>query len=218
MPATENADNFYFDPRMGMRMRKPQPPPRQGVARTSKCEDSEDEESACSRRKVMAGVSSRTIFNEAQCSAIEAKIEEIVFNATNGDYRASTVEESQLRTRYFFGEGHSRNPKDDSKLYPAGEVDPIPACIHDLVIGPIVEAGIVPRGFINSVILSDFAPGSFSRSQVHPSTLFDRPIIMASFLSETTLSFGSNIKQNPLRSSEPITSVSIQRGDVLGIG
>ena len=66
---------------------------------TPESSESEDEECATSRRKVIAGVTTRAVFDEAQCSAIEAKIEEVVFNATNSDLKPLTVEKGPLLTR-----------------------------------------------------------------------------------------------------------------------
>ena len=48
----------------------------------------------------------------------------------------------------------------NERLYPEGEVDPIPTWIHELVIKPIEEAGVVPE--------VNFPFFSFSKSNTDP--------------------------------------------------
>ena len=88
--------------------------------------------------------------------------------------------------RYFFGEGYiygqqlgslgARRPPGpgSERLYPRGECDPIPQWIFDLVVTPIEESGIVPRGFVNSAVINDYYPGGCIVSHVDPPKLFSR--------------------------------------------
>lgn len=60
------------------------------------------------------------------------------------------------------------------RLYPQGEVDPIPEWIDKMVIQPIVKAGIVPDGFVNSAVINDYQPGGCIVSHIDPIHIFDR--------------------------------------------
>lgn len=61
------------------------------------------------------------------------------------------------------------------KLYPSGEVDPIPDWIFDLIVDPIVKAGILPhRTQVNSAVINDYLPGGCIVSHIDPPQIFDR--------------------------------------------
>jgi alkylated DNA repair protein alkB family protein 5 len=60
------------------------------------------------------------------------------------------------------------------RLYPPGEVDPIPDWVDKLVIKPLVEANVVPEGFINSAVINDYQPGGCIVSHIDPIHIFDR--------------------------------------------
>jgi hypothetical protein len=82
--------------------------------------------------------------------------------------------------RYFFGEGYtygsqlSKRGPGMERLYPPGEVDPIPDWVHKLVIKPLVKANVVPEGFINSAVINDYQPGGCIVSHIDPIHIFDR--------------------------------------------
>lgn len=61
-----------------------------------------------------------------------------------------------------------------AKLYPKGEVDPIPSWIMDAVVRPIVQIGVIPKDFVNSVVITEYLPGGCLTSHIEPSHLFDR--------------------------------------------
>lgn len=71
------------------------------------------------------------------------------------------------------------------RLYPEGYVDPIPEWIKEMVIHPIEEAGLIPRGSVNSAVINDYQPGGCIVSHVDPIHIFDRYFIfgVSSFLS-----------------------------------
>ena len=47
----------------------------------------------------------------------------------------------------------------NERLFPAGEVDPIPQWVFDLVVRPIVRAGIISDDdFINSAVIEEYQP------------------------------------------------------------
>ena len=52
-----------------------------------------------------------------------------------GGFLPSTVDRAPLRTKYFFGHGYTYGGgAGQERLYPPGEVDPIPSWIQQLVI------------------------------------------------------------------------------------
>jgi alkylated DNA repair protein alkB family protein 5 len=83
-------------------------------------------------------------------------------------------------SRYFFGEGYIYGSQmktrgaGNEKLFPKGEVDPIPQWIFDLVVDPLVKAGIIPEGFVNSAVINDYQPGGCIVSHIDPKQIFDR--------------------------------------------
>ena len=101
--------------------------------------------------------------------------------------------------KYFFGEGYTyggqnqRRGEGNEKLYPEGEVDPIPEWITEQVIKPVEEMGLVQPGWINSAVINDYRPGGCIVSHIDPPQLFDRPIITVSFFSDSFLSFGCKV-------------------------
>uniref|UniRef100_A0A8C4NLN9 Uncharacterized protein n=1 Tax=Eptatretus burgeri TaxID=7764 RepID=A0A8C4NLN9_EPTBU len=83
-------------------------------------------------RKVQSGVFQARPFSESECERIEACIDDVVALAERGAYKARTVDRAPLRNKYFFGEGYTygsqlvkRGPGQE-RLYPHGQVDPIP--------------------------------------------------------------------------------------------
>ena len=62
----------------------------------------------------------------------------------------------------------------NEKLFPKGQVDEIPQWIFDLVVEPVVKAGIVPQGFINCAVINDYQPGGCIVSHIDPPQIFDR--------------------------------------------
>jgi len=76
------------------------------------------------------------------------------------------------------------------------------------------KAGVVETGFINSVVINDYAPGGCIVSHVDPRHIFERPILSASFFSDSALSFGCKFFFKPIRVTEPIVCLPINRGVV----
>jgi len=168
-------------------------------------------------------VSTRQLFDRSQCRQIERKIDDIVRLGKQGRYKKQTVDRAPLRTKYFFGEGYTyggqlktRGPGNE-RLYPKGEVDPIPDWIHELVIKPIEESSMVPKDWVNSAVVNDYLPGGCIVSHIDPPQLFDRPIITASFLSNSSLSFGCKFSFKPISVSSPLAQVPVSRGCVLSM-
>jgi alkylated DNA repair protein alkB family protein 5 len=171
-------------------------------------------------KQIHRGIQQRRLFDNEQCAAIEEKIDEVVQLADKGKYKPCTVDRAPLRNKYFFGEGYtygsqlSKRGPGMERLYPPGEVDPIPEWVHKLVIKPLVEANVVPEGFINSAVINDYQPGGCIVSHIDPIHIFDRPIISVSFMSDSALSFGCKFSFKPIRVSKPILCLPLSRGCV----
>lgn len=171
-------------------------------------------------QKVHQGITQRVLFDREECSEIEAKINEIVENAEKGRYREKTVDRAPLRVKYFFGEGYtygkqmSEKGPGQERLYAHGVVDDIPEWIYEMVVKKIVEAGIIPKNFVNSAVINDYQPGGCIVSHIDPSHIFDRPIVSASFFSASSLCFGCKFSFKPIRTTRPVLSLPIARGCV----
>ncbi|XP_046989144.1 RNA demethylase ALKBH5-like [Schistocerca americana] len=171
-------------------------------------------------KQIHTGIQQRRLFDNDQCTAIENKIDEVVELADKGKYKPCTVDRAPLRNKYFFGEGYtygsqlSKRGPGMERLYPQGEVDPIPDWVHNMVIEPLVKAGIVPDGFINSAVINDYQPGGCIVSHIDPIHIFDRPIVSVSFMSDSALSFGCKFSFKPIRVSKPILCLPLSRGCV----
>ena len=155
-------------------------------------------------QKILSSVKTTQLFHAKDCEEIEKHIDDMVQIGKRGVYKKYTVDRAPLRTKYFFGEGYTyggqlktRGPGNE-RLYPKGEVDPIPDWIHDLVIRPIEKKGIIPKNWVNSAVVNDYLPGGCIVSHIDPPHLFDRPIITASFLSDSSLSFGCKFQFKPI--------------------
>ncbi|XP_063240243.1 RNA demethylase ALKBH5-like isoform X2 [Bacillus rossius redtenbacheri] len=171
-------------------------------------------------KRIHTGIQQRRLFDGEQCALIERKIDEVVTLADRGEYKPCTVDRAPLRNKYFFGEGYtygsqlSKRGPGMERLYPPGEVDPIPDWVRELVIKPLVGANIVPDGFINSAVINDYQPGGCIVSHIDPIHIFDRPIISVSFMSDSALSFGCKFSFKPIRVSKPILCLPLSRGCV----
>uniref|UniRef100_UPI00358E1AEA RNA demethylase ALKBH5 n=1 Tax=Myxine glutinosa TaxID=7769 RepID=UPI00358E1AEA len=193
----------------------------------SEGEEDEDEETGVESpgadevaRKVQSGVLQARPFTNSECERIEACIDDVVALAERGAYKVRTVDRAPLRNKYFFGEGYTygsqlvkRGPGQE-RLYPRGEVDPIPQWIYDLVIRRLEERRIVAKGFVNSAVINDYLPGGCIVSHVDPIHIFDRPIVSVSFFSDSALSFGCKFSFRPIRVSKPVLSLPIAQGCV----
>lgn len=51
----------------------------------------------------------------------------------------------------------------------------------------------MPLGWINSAVVNDYQPGGCIVSHIDPPHLFSRPIVTASFFSDSKLSFGCKV-------------------------
>ena len=99
-----------------------------------------------------------------------------------------------------------------------GTVDDVPQWIYRLVVNHLVEANIVPKGFVNCAVINDYQAGGCIVSHIDPPHIFDRPIITVNFFSDSALCFGCKFAFKPMRTSEPVYSVPLLRGGVTCIG
>jgi len=171
-------------------------------------------------QKTQKGIIQRRLFSEEECEAIEKKIDDVVKIANRGVYKEHTVDRAPLRNKYFFGEGYTYGSQLEKKgpgmerLYPKGQVDDIPGWIDELVVKPIVKAGLIPEGFFNSAVINDYMPGGCIVSHIDPPHIFDRPIVSVSFYSDSALSFGCKFSFKPIRTSKPVLVLPVDRGCV----
>ena len=189
-------------------------------ARRNSCESYDENGDATELQKIHQGITQRVLFDLDACLKIEKRIDEVVENGEKGHYREKTVDRAPLRNKYFFGEGYTYGKQmaekgpGQERLYARGVVDDIPQWIFDMVEKKIVEAGIVPKNFINSAVINDYQPGGCIVSHIDPGHIFDRPIVSASFFSASSLCFGCKFTFKPIRTSPPVLSLPISRGCV----
>ena len=187
----------------------------------SRCQD-EDEDSKVSYEKdrILSDIEQYKFFRQEEIADIEDKINDVVRKADKGCFKSRTVDRAPLRVKYFFGEGYTygkqmsgRGPGQE-KLFPKGEIDEIPQWVKTLVIKPLVKHGIVPKDFVDSVVINDYQQGGCIVSHVDPLHIFERPIISVSFFSKSALSFGCKFSFNPIRTTDPIVSIPLDIGCV----
>lgn len=158
-----------------------------------------------------------TFFSESACGRVEACIEGTAQLAAQKFFRCPrTVDKTPYRTKYFFGYGYTYGKGREegvNELLPEGSVDPIPTWILHTVVAPLVARGVIPHGFINSVVINDYFTGGSIVAHIDPPTLFERPIVTVSFFGDASLVFGASF--DPLRKTPPVHSQYLPRGSVL---
>lgn len=173
--------------------------------------------------RIEAGIKQLLLFGEDECATVERKIDEVVKKANSGDYKTQTVDRTPLRCKYFFGEGYTYGSQltqkgpGQERLYDKGMVDDVPKWIYRLVVDRLVDAKVVPKGFVNCAVINDYQPGGCIVSHIDPPHIFDRPIITVNFFSDSALCFGCKFAFKPMRTSKPVYSVPLLRGAVTTI-
>mmetsp|Transcript_8955 Transcript_8955/g.20833 ORF Transcript_8955/g.20833 Transcript_8955/m.20833 type:complete len:371 (+) Transcript_8955:49-1161(+) len=155
-------------------------------------------------------------FEAKACNAIESCIDEMAaLAAAGGLCGPKTVDRTPLRTKYFFGKGYTygQGRRGSEELLPEGEVDPIPEWMRDLLVKPLEEAGILERGWVDSVVMNDYRSGSSIVAHVDPPSLFERPVVTVSFFCKAYLVFGASF--DPCRRKQPVHRELLERGSVL---
>ena len=165
----------------------------------------------------------RGFFDDSMCRKIEKKIDQIAEKAKCGLYKQKTYDKAPLRNKYFFGEGYTYGKQMEQKgpgqerLHKKGDVDEIPNWIKKHVIQKIYDKKIVPEGWINSAVINEYFPGGCIVSHIDPIHIFDRPILSISFNSKSFLSFGCKFSFNPIRTTEPVLALPLDRGCLTSI-
>ena len=165
----------------------------------------------------------RGFFDDSMCRKIEKKIDQIAEKAKCGLYKQKTYDKAPLRNKYFFGEGYTYGKQMEQKgpgqerLHKKGDVDEIPNWIKKHVIQRIYDKKIVPEGWINSAVINEYFPGGCIVSHIDPIHIFDRPIMSISFNSKSFLSFGCKFSFNPIRTTEPVLALPLDRGCLTSI-
>lgn len=156
------------------------------------------------------------IFGEHECQRIEEFVDVTAMRAATGQFRGQyTVDATPHRTKYFFGNGYTygHGKRGNEELLPVGAVDPIPVWIEQFVVQPLVEQGIVSKGWIDSVVMNDYQYKGQIVAHVDPPQLFERPILTASFFCPAQLVFGASF--DPERTQPPVYVQPLPRGSVL---
>merc|ERR1712032_188126 len=81
------------------------------------------------------------------------------------------------------------------------------------LVRPLEERGVVPPGWIDSVVMNEYYVGSSIVGHVDPPQLFARPIVTASFFCPARLVFGASF--DPERRVPPVFSQYLPPGCVL---
>lgn len=155
-------------------------------------------------------------YGSQECDQIEAWLDEMVLRGEAGLFEAPrTVDVVSHRTKYFFGNGYTygQGCQGKEELLPLGSVDAIPLWLTTLVIQPLVSKGILPHGWVDSVVVNDYRSGGSIVSHVDPLHLFARPILTATFFCPAKLVFGASF--DPARTVPPAYSQMLPRGSVL---
>jgi len=155
-------------------------------------------------------------WNPQQCAQIEAWIDDTCWRGAAGLLPgANTVDTTPCRTKYFFGNGYTygRGLRGREALLPLGSVCPIPDWLQHLVIAPLESRGMIPPGWVDSVVMNDYRTGSSIVAHVDPPRLFARPILTASFFEPARLVFGASF--DPERKTPPAYAQFLTRGSVL---
>jgi len=156
------------------------------------------------------------LYSEAECQQIEGFVDATAERAASGKFSGDrTVNPTPKRTKYFFGCGYTYGAgnKGKEELLPLGQVDPIPAWVQHFVILPLVQRGVVPQGWIDSVVMNDYQAGGSIVAHVDPLRLFERPILSTSFFCPARLVFGASF--DPERKQAPVYMQPLTRGSVL---
>ncbi|XP_072402277.1 RNA demethylase ALKBH5-like [Diabrotica undecimpunctata] len=174
-------------------------------------------------QKLQNSIRQYFVFSDDKIKTFEAYVNEIVKKARNGMLKISTVDVTPLRNKYFFGERYTYGSQNSQsgigreKLFPKNSVDPIPSWITVNIINPLIEAKILPKNFVNSVVINDYRPGGCIVSHIDPPHIFDRPIVSLSLFSDSCLCFGCKFKYKPLRCSTPLFELAMPRGVITSI-
>lgn len=153
-----------------------------------------------------------------ECQNIENWINSTETRANLGLLRGErTLDKTPHRSKYFFGHGYTygQGMRGREELLPLGMVDEIPDWMFKYLIRPLEERGVVPEGWIDSVVMNDYRPGSSIVAHVDPPRLFARPILTATFFCSARLVFGASF--DVARTTPPAYTQLLERGCLLAL-
>jgi len=165
------------------------------------------------------------LFSPGECEELEMLIDKVTVDAERGLFKEHTVDLTPMRNKYFFGFAYTYGAQKDfagargiEAIWPPEDTSPIPAWIQEKVISRLEARKVVPKGWINSATINDYAPGGCIVSHIDPPHLFDRPIISVSFFSDCNLVFGTTFSfpkeaGNNIEASTPVLVHSCLRGN-----
>lgn len=146
------------------------------------------------------------VFTAAEVAAIEAACDGLDAHASDGllpdscFHRTSTKGGMAKRTKYFFGARYSwtREQLAQPNARIAGgvrvDVPPLPRCLRELAEAPLVAAGLVPPGFVDSIACNMYHDGSEGlQSHFDDAARFSQPIFSLRLFSDCRLSFGTQL-------------------------
>eukprot|EP00931_Biecheleriopsis_adriatica_P086602 TRINITY_DN61233_c0_g1_i1.p1 TRINITY_DN61233_c0_g1~~TRINITY_DN61233_c0_g1_i1.p1 ORF type:complete len:739 (+),score=156.26 TRINITY_DN61233_c0_g1_i1:57-2273(+) len=166
------------------------------------------------------------LLDESTCTQVEELIDQVVVDAEKGLLKEKSVDLTAMRNKYFFGFAYTYGAQREhpgakgiEAVWPPSETEPVPQWIKEMLIVPLEKRGIVPKGWINSATINDYAAGGCIVSHIDPPHLFDRPIIGVNFFSDCNLVFGTSFSFPKeavagISCSTPIYVHACQRGHV----
>mmetsp|Transcript_5613 Transcript_5613/g.9367 ORF Transcript_5613/g.9367 Transcript_5613/m.9367 type:complete len:554 (-) Transcript_5613:147-1808(-) len=158
------------------------------------------------------------LFTSTECEELEALIEKVVIDAQRGLFKPHSVDLTPMRNKYFFGFAYTYGAQKEhpgahgvEAVWPPEDTSPIPAWIHEKIISKLEARRVVPKGWINSATINDYAPGGCIVSHIDPPWLFDRPIIGLNLFSDCNLVFGTKFSFPHEADIETTTPVLVHR-------
>lgn len=169
-------------------------------------------------RLTLESVGTLQLFSPSECEEIEALIEQVVIDARRGLFKERTVDLTPMRNKYFFGFAYTYGAQREhpgahgvEAVWPPEETSEVPAWIQEKLIAKLEARRAVPKGWINSAVINDYAAGGCIVSHIDPPHLFDRPIFSVSFFSDCNLVFGTRFAFPHEADIETTTPVLVHR-------
>lgn len=166
-------------------------------------------------RRTKESVHSHALFTQQECERLEELIDQVVVDAEHGKFKKRTVDLTPMRNKYFFGFAYTYGAQKEhpgarglEAVWPPEETSEIPAWIREALVARLEAKRIVPKGWINSATINDYAAGGCIVSHIDPPHLFDRPIVSVSFFSDCNLVFGTKF-EFPREAHHPETSTPV---------
>eukprot|EP00930_Biecheleria_cincta_P003497 TRINITY_DN104432_c0_g1_i1.p1 TRINITY_DN104432_c0_g1~~TRINITY_DN104432_c0_g1_i1.p1 ORF type:complete len:557 (-),score=127.69 TRINITY_DN104432_c0_g1_i1:33-1703(-) len=175
-------------------------------------------------RLTQESLKSAALFSPEECLQLEELIDQVVIDAQRGLFKERTVDLTPMRNKYFFGFAYTYGAQKEhpgargiEAVWPPEETSEIPDWIREMIVSRLEDRKIVPRGWINSATINDYAAGGCIVSHIDPPHLFDRPIISVSFFSDCNLVFGTRFSfpreaEQDIETSIPVLVHPCQRG------